>query len=382
MQVDAKTFDRRNLLVLHPVFALTGVLHTVGGALLPSLASTFGLSDSDSGLLFLLYFAGSSLGALICRGNYARTMAAGFVAMTACCLGVAFATRPMLPVAFLLLGVSVGVPMSAVSLFAGRSFPDRCAPILTFLNFSWSAGALTAPLLAAQILRHYSYREAYLLFAAAALVAALACALRLEDSRETPRPMGETRNLTAMSLIVVFAIAAFLQVGIENTAAAWLPTYLLRMAGTGAAFAAASSSFYWVGFLSSRGFSSLLLMRVRPVSVFRVGVVGALTGALLLTVASSYVSRSAAMVVLGASLAPIYPLVIAGSFARVRHTSHTRWVLATAGFGGSVLPWVAGWISAHTGSLRMGMLVIPSALLLLLMVQPVFRKERTPIGES
>jgi len=84
MQVDAKTSDRRNLLVMHPVFALTGVLHTVGGALLPSLASTFSLSDSDSGLLFLLYFAGSSLGALICRGNYARTMAAGFVAMTAC----------------------------------------------------------------------------------------------------------------------------------------------------------------------------------------------------------------------------------------------------------------------------------------------------------
>ena len=35
------------LAVLHPVFALTGVLHAVGGALLPSLAARFHLSDAD-----------------------------------------------------------------------------------------------------------------------------------------------------------------------------------------------------------------------------------------------------------------------------------------------------------------------------------------------
>jgi fucose permease len=382
MHVDSKNSDKSTLLVLHPVFALTGVLHTVGGALLPSLASTFGLSDSNSGLLFLLYFAGSSLGALLCRGNYARTMTAGFVAMTACCLGVSVATRPLLPAAFLLLGVSVGVPMSAVNLFAGRSFPERCAPVLTFLNFSWSAGALAAPLLAAQILRHHSYRAAYLLFAVAAVVAALACGLMLKDSPEASRPAGETQKLATISLVVVFAIAAFLQVGVENTTVTWLPTYLLRMAGSGAVLAAASSSLYWVGFLSSRGFSSLLLMRVRPAIVFRIGIIAAIIAAMLLMIASSFALRGVAMVLLGASLAPIYPLVIAGSFAKVRHTSDTRWVLATAGFGGSVLPWIAGWISAQTGSLRMGMLVIPAALLLMVLIQPVSRDSGAPVPQG
>ena len=51
---------------LHPVFALTGVLHSIGGPLLPSLAATFHLTDSQSGFLFLAYFAGTSLGALLC----------------------------------------------------------------------------------------------------------------------------------------------------------------------------------------------------------------------------------------------------------------------------------------------------------------------------
>jgi len=181
---------------------------------------------------------------------------------------------------------------------------------------------------------------------------------------------------------VVFAIAAFLQVGVENTTVTWLPTYLLRMAGSGAVLAAASSSLYWVGFLSSRGFSSLLLMRVRPAIVFRIGIVAAIIAAMLLMIASSFALRGVAMVLLGASLAPIYPLVIAGSFAKVRHTSDTRWVLATAGFGGSVLPWIAGWISAQTGSLRMGMLVIPAALLLMVLIQPVSRDSGAPVPQG
>ena len=96
--------------VLHPVFALTGVLHAVGGPLLPSLAATFHLNDSRSGLLFMLYFGGTSLGALLCRVRYARTMALGFMATSACCVGVSVASAPFLPLTFLLLGVSVGVP--------------------------------------------------------------------------------------------------------------------------------------------------------------------------------------------------------------------------------------------------------------------------------
>jgi FHS family glucose/mannose:H+ symporter-like MFS transporter len=376
METKTRTFGWRTLAVLHPVFALTGVLHAVGGALLPSLALTFNLRDSDSGLLFLLYFAGTSMGAVFCRGNYARAIALGFAAMMVCCLGVAVATRPMLPMVFLLLGISVGVPMSSVSMYVGRAFPDRCAPLLTFLNFSWSAGALAAPLLAARILMHHGFRTAYMLFALASAVAAVACSLVLKETQEPVREVTAGSSFAALRLVIVFAFAAFLQVGIENTVAAWLPTYTMRMAGEGVVLAAASSSLYWIGFLSSRGFSSLLLLRVNPVKVFRIAILVALFAAVLLAVVPSVNQRSAAMFVLGASLAPIYPLVLAGFFARARHSADTRWVLATAGFGGSVLPWLAGAISTHTGSLRIGMFTIPAALLLMVFVLPALREPR------
>jgi fucose permease len=376
MQSKNRTFGWRTLAVLHPVFALTGVLHAVGGALLPSLALTFNLRDSDSGLLFLLYFAGTSMGAVFCRGNYARAIALGFAAMMVCCLGITVATRPMLPLVFLLLGISVGVPMSGVSMYVGRAFPERCAPLLTFLNFSWSVGALAAPLLAARILMHHGFRTAYMLFALASAVAAVACTLVLKETQEPVREIAAGSSFAALRLVVVFAFAAFLQVGIENTVAAWLPTYTMRMAGEGVVLAAASSSLYWIGFLSSRGFSSLLLLHANPVKVFRVAILVALGAAVLLTVVPTVSERSAAMFVLGASLAPIYPLVLAGFFARARHSADTRWVLATAGFGGSVLPWLAGTISTHTGSLRFGMFTIPAALLLMVFVLPALRQPR------
>jgi FHS family glucose/mannose:H+ symporter-like MFS transporter len=366
----------RTLALLHPVFALTGVLHAVGGALLPSLALRFHLSDSTSGLLFLLYFAGTSLGALLCRGSYARLITIGFAAMICTCLAVAAFPRSLLAPAFLLLGISVGVPMSAVTLFVGRAYPARCAPLLTFLNFSWSIGALAAPLIAARALMHHSYQAAYVLFASASAAAALASAFVLRDPPEPLRAPSDTRNNTALYLIAVFAFAAFLQVGIENTVAAWLPTYALRTAAAGIVLAAASTSFYWAGFLCSRGFSSLLLIRAEPMRVFRIAVAVAFVSALFLVFAPSLPVRNLAMFLLGASLAPTYPLVLAGFFARSRHTADSRWILFTAGFGGSVLPWIAGFTSTHTGSLRTGMLTIPAALLLMALLLPTLREPR------
>jgi fucose permease len=79
------------------------------------------------------------------------------------------------------------------------------------------------------------------------------------------------------------------------------------------------------------------------------------------------------MFLLGASLAPTYPLVLAGFFARTSRTADTRWILFTAGFGGSVLPWIAGFVSTHTGSLQTGMLVIPASLLLMAFLLPGLR---------
>jgi fucose permease len=355
--------------VLHGTFALTGVLHAIGGALLPSIATTFHLGDKQSGELFLLYFVGAAIGALLCVGRYAQLMTVGFLVTAAACVAIANADAVLLRPMFFVLGIGVGVPMSAVSMFAGRKFADRSAAPLTFLNFSWSAGALLAPLLAAQILLTHTYRAAYVSLAVAAAVAAAACWFVLEDppARPSPAPLSAMRNV---GWIALFGVLTFLEVGVENTTATWLATYVLRGAHTGAALAAASSSLYWCGFLISRGLFSLALLRMDARRVLRGAVLIAMLASSLLVAFSGPVERGFAMLVLGAALAPVFPLLLSRFFARARNASDSRWVLSTCGFGGSVLPWLTGWMSASFGGLRMGLTTVPAALAFIFLVLP------------
>jgi len=382
MTLRNRSYVARSLAVLHPVFLLTGVLHAIGGPLLPSLASAFNLNDSQSGLLLLLYFAGSSLGALLCVGRYARIMAIGFALVVLCCLGIAITRWPFLLLLFLILGMGVGLPMSAVTLFVGRVFPRRSAPLLVLLNFSWSLGALVAPLFAALILARHSFRAAYLLFAVAAVIAASSCGMFLRDEPEDSQGRNPLNDRALLRAVGAFAVAAFLEVGVENTAAAWLSTYTLRTMHSGAALAAMLSAFYWIGFLVSRATTSLVLLRVKVATLIRGAVPLALIASISLVTAPVPWVSSAAMFLLGMTLAPIYPLVVAESFDHLRQTADSRWILAAAGFGGSVVPWLTGWISAQSGNIRAGILTMPAALLLMFLLLPLLFRPAPPASTA
>ncbi len=377
------------LTVLHPAFALTGILQVVHGALLPSLAARFGFSDSRSGLLLTLYFSGTAMGALLCRPNYGRSIVVGFAAVSCCCLGIAAAAQVALFPLFLLMGLGVGVSCSSVSLFVGRNMASRCAPTLTLLNFTWSIGALAAPLLAAVLLAYHDYRAAYASLAILSTLAAAIC-LRLPADRAEPDQTRSERagparqrtlaaNLPELRLLATFGFLVFLETGVENTAVAWLATYSLRSSSEGFGAAAAFSSLFWCGFLASRGVASFLLLRVEPVRVLRAAVGLALASALLIATFPAGPVRGPALFFLGAALGPIFPLLLSLFFGRARRTSDTRWILALSGFGGSVLPWVTGWISTHFGSLRMGLVTVPAALLTLaVFVYCLERKQPAP----
>jgi fucose permease len=364
---------RNELAVLHPAFALTGILHAAGGPLLPSLAAGLHLSDSQSGVLFLLYFAGTSIGALLCIRSYAKITAAGFLLAAAASCAVAFAPATFIWPLFLLFGIGVGVPMSAISMIAGRRFGNRSAAPLTLLNFSWSLGALAAPLLVAALLLRHTYSLAYVAFAVAAAIAAVACLVLLQDGHSSCNPVRPASRPAVLRWIMLIAALTFLEVGVENTSVTWLATYALRTSAAGSAHAAASSSIYWIGFMASRALASWVLTRIAPLRILTCAVLAGILGSAALILHPGAVGRGVGMAVLGAALAPIFPLLLAQFFARVSNTSQARWVLACCGFGGSVLPWITGLISSRTGSLQAGLLVIPAALLLVLCAIPALR---------
>src|SRR5947207_14846546 len=86
----------RTLAVLHPAVALTGIRHSSGGPLLPAMAPAFHLNDSQVGFLLFSYYAGTSLGALLCGRRHSRTLTLGFAALTGACLAVTVTGRAWL----------------------------------------------------------------------------------------------------------------------------------------------------------------------------------------------------------------------------------------------------------------------------------------------
>jgi FHS family glucose/mannose:H+ symporter-like MFS transporter len=367
---------RSMLLVLHPAMALTGMADAITGPMLPALARTFHLSDSQSGFLLFCFFAGTASGAFLCRGNYARSLSRGFFALMIASALFPWISRPVLyPCAFL-LGVSVGVPMTAISLFAGRNYTEHRAATLTALNFSWSLGALLAPLLAARLLAVASWRVVYLVLAFSAALLALAATFAVRDTAETARLTPETTGLRNVRLVALFAAFFFLEVGMETTFGSWLSTYVLRASGIGIARAAAATAIFWTGFLASRGLSPLLLLRVRPGALLRVALPTALAGSVLLLATRSSLLMALAILLLGVALAPVFPVALAAFFDRARHTSDSRFILAFSGFGGSVFPWLVGFISARSGSLRISLLVGPAVLLTMNLLLPWLRVTR------
>lgn len=123
------------------------------------------------------------------------------------------------------------------------------------------------------------------------------------------------------------------------------------------------------------------MLRAHPLRVLRTAVVVALFSAVLLVGLSGVHAREGAMLVLGAALGPVFPLLLARFFARAPASADSRWVLAVCGFGGSVLPWATGAISSHAHSLRLGLAVVPCALFLMACTMPALGSAQPQVAE-
>lgn len=108
-----------------------------------------------------------------------------------------------------------------------------------------------------------------------------------------------------------------------------------------------------------------------PSRLLQFALIAAFCAATLLIASRSPILLAASILLLGAALAPVFPVALAAFFDRARHTSDSRFVLALSGFGGSVFPWLAGWVSSHTGSLRAGLVVGPVTLLAMIALLPL-----------
>jgi len=354
--------------LLHLGFALTGVGTVLLGSILPRLSAQWHLRDKDAGLLLLVQFAMSASGALLVRRNFWKTLVCGYGLMSGGAFAIVLLQQRSLP-AFGVYGLGLGLAMTSTNMLTGRRYPRRMGAALALLNFSWSAGSVACPLLAAQFLRHAAASSAFVLVGLMALPFAFVPLLGDGDDLHAstmpgPAPAG-TKEATT---IAYFALLAFLYVGIEATVGNWMSTYASRTTAWTFAGSTLAVAVFWAALLLGRALTPVMLTRMPEQRLYRVSVFATIAGILVLLSAHTPLTILSGAAVTGLSLAPLFPLILALFLAEIGESNNAGWVFAVAGLGGAVLSWLTGIVSSDTGSLRIGLLVPGSAALLMLLM--------------
>ena len=359
--------------VLHAGFALTGVLTTLLGPVLPVLSARWRLDDAHSGLLFTAQFLGSLSGALLASSITPRlgvraVIAVGFATSAAGVMGVCAGpwTAGLSGVA--IWGVGLGLVIPSTNLLVAGSNPGRRAAALNVLNFAWGVGAVAAPPATAALMPQIGLLR--FLWSLAFLLAAVALFVSLADLGVPAEPApAAARPIWHKSWIWLTGAFLFLYVGVENSLAGWMPSYALRVVRAPPGLMATAQTGFWGAILGVRLLAPAVLRRISPSRLILCGLALAAAGMVVLLALVSIGGLIAGALLAGIGLAGVFPTAVAlfTERAAAQGPRVTGLVFAMAALGGATVPWVAGSISTRSGSLRLA-LAVPLACGLLMML--------------
>ena len=186
------TSTRKEWGLLHLSFILIGVITTLLGPILPNFSHRWALTDAQLGLFFTSQYFFSTLGVILTgfflpRFGFSKVIAAGFVAFF---VGFAFLGLGPWFISVFMVGINgfgYGLANPGINL-RGTQLPSRnTAAAVTFLNFSWSIGAVLCPFLVGALLPRIHLRGLSLLIAASSVILVALSSLLARCTCQCPR---------------------------------------------------------------------------------------------------------------------------------------------------------------------------------------------------
>jgi fucose permease len=274
-------------------------------------------------------------------------------------------------------GLGAGAIDAAVNAYAARHFTPGT---ITWLHACWGLGAMVGPLvMTAAIAAGLGWRAGYagLALALFALSAAFAATRALWDdapagAAESGLAPATIREAFASPPVRANALLFFVYAGSETSAGQWAYSLLTEARGLAPATAGLAASVYWGSIFAGRLAFGAIAHRVSPATLLRVSLTAAPMAAALVWLSRGPVGAFAGLFALGLVLAPIFPLLIAETPARVgeRHAAHAiGFQVAAATLGAGTLPALAGILMRHAGLEALGPFLLAAAATLLVLHQ-------------
>lgn len=349
-------------------FLLAGLGTVMLGPIMPSLLHDWQLSDQQGGLLLAAKFVGSFLGGVSVPGRLRLGVLGGMVVAGAG-FGLFALSDGLLGGAASLFvsGFGLGQIIASTNILVGRRYREHTGSALALVNFFWSLGAVACGLIAAALLPRFHLRGPLLIFAGAFMMTGIGGLLN-PSRRASPASEivpADTAHLPPPTLIR-FAVLLFLYGGLETCMTGWLTTYALRYSDVRLLAGQSAIVLLWSALTAGRALSSAALRMLREATLQRIGL--GLSAALIVALVTTRRGPLLSLycVLLGLSLAPFFPTTFA-LLMQCRPTAREAgFILAVSGLGAALFPWIMGFVSTQSGSLRMAM-IVPMTLALVLL---------------
>ena len=375
-------------------FALVGVSGGTSGVLLPSLESYYHVNKSVIGLLFVVSSSGYFLSAFASGLLVERLGMRGFLLAGAGLFFVgasAFGLKPpfaLILFANFLIGLGIGMVETGLNIYV--SALPRSASLLNYLHGFYGLGALIGPLVASTILAlNLGWNSAYFLLGGLNVLLLLGVwflfnrkTTEPSEVQEEQKSKGNTLSAT-LKLGIVWLAALFLlfYVGVEVSLGNWTYTFLLEGRHENALLSGWIVSGYWFGLtmgrfvlqrLASRfGISNTLLIYGCMASVILVIV--------LIWLIPLEIVFAVGFCVIGFSLGPIYPLVVALTPTLVPARiapSAIGFLVSISIIGLALFPWLAGVLSQNVGIWSLLPYNIALTIVMFILWWTLFARER------
>jgi FHS family glucose/mannose:H+ symporter-like MFS transporter len=353
------------LALLGAGFVLTGIPTVILGPILPLFISRWSLSDTQAGLFFTVQFTAALCGVWITTGltswrGYRPGLVIGYV-LTG--LGLATLNAPTHTLALAAtacFGVGYGMVVPPTNLSAAEA---GGAGTVSLLNFAWCIGAVACSPLVLLAFRNHFLSTFLWIVAFGAFVLAV-CFLFVSFLPEAhARPVAGSRFTTARTPVLGVTIAVsvlfFIYVGTETSIGGWAAEHAKRLAGHATSWTTMTPLFFYAGLMLGRGVAPMLLKRIGEIRVVLTALCLVALGVGVILAARSPGTAIPGFAIAGIGCSSIYPIYIAW-FSKWYGAAARRIggvVFSMASLGASAMPWLVGFVSTRTGSLRVGLLV-------------------------
>ncbi|GAB4195845.1 MAG: MFS transporter [Roseiflexaceae bacterium] len=377
----------------YAAFISLGLPDGLTGVGWPSIRATFGLPLDALGALVSTTTIGYLISSFSSGWLLAR-LGVGWLLILSCLATagslLVYSVAPLWPVmvAFgLLAGLGAGAIDAGLNTYAAEQFNPRT---MNWLHASFGLGASTGPLIMSSVLSlGQSWRLGYLIVGVAQLALAGCFALTrrewhahaesVEVAPAASAPMlGTLRLRTAWLSILLFLLYA----GLEFTAGQWLYSLLTEARGMLPALAGLWVSVFWGSLTLGRLLSGVVVERISVRTLLQLCMGGALLGVLLLWLNLAAWLSFGGVALLGLSLAPMFPSLIALTPTRMgpAHAANTvGFQVAAAMLGGASLVTAFGLTAGRFGLETLGLFLFVNAVLLTLVYELI---ERQPSVEG